>query len=101
MTPIRERKDARVERDEARAQLLGTVGDVRKATAPSALVELVKGAAKARAIQIAVGSLVSARKRPVAFAGVAIVSALFAFRKPLAAAIKRRFKTEKNDERPD
>lgn len=101
MNPIRERTDARIERDEARSRLIGTLADVKKATAPSALANLFKDAAKTRALQMTAGSLLAARKRPVALAGIALASALFAFRKPLAAAFKRRFKTEKNDERSD
>lgn len=101
MNPLRERKNARTERDEARSRLFGTLSDVKKATAPSALADLIKNAAKARAVQMAAGSLVAARKRPAAVAGAAIAAALFVFRKPLAAAFKRRFKTENNDERSD
>ncbi len=92
MTPIRERKDARGERDLARLRLSGTLREVRRAAAPAALIELAKNAAKARAVRMAVGAVVTARKRPLALVGAAIASLHVLFRKPLAANLKRRFK---------
>jgi hypothetical protein len=93
--------DARNEAKEARARLTGTLGQVKHGLLPSTLIGVAKNAAKARALQVAVGSLLTARKRPKTAALVAIASMLYAFRKPLTAALRQRPAKEKNDDQID
>lgn len=80
----------RVEADVAKARLTGTVQQMKSRAAPSALVGFAKNAAKARVASFAIGAILGARKRPLMAVGVALASALYAFRKPLIDALKSR-----------
>ncbi len=92
---------ARAEAKRARSRLSGTVGAVKHGLLPATLIGVAKDAAKARAFKLAVGSILAARKRPKTAALVAIASALYAFRKPLAAAVKQRAAKENDDDQID
>lgn len=89
---------ARDEADAAKARLVKTADTLKANVLPAALIATATGLVKARAAKFAINSLLSARKRPALAAGVAVASALYAFRKPLAAAIRKRQIKETNDE---
>jgi hypothetical protein len=101
-------KAAESEAEAAKARLGGSFDAVKSQLLPAAIIPvtraagmLVKRAAKKQAVKIALGSAAAARRKPATALGIAAVYAIFAFRKPIVAALKRRMKTEKNDERPD
>lgn len=89
---------ARANAEAARLKLKGTASAVKAGTAPSALMGIVKDVAKARAIKFAVGSLLATRRNPKIALGVAVASALYAFRKPLIDALRQRSKPENDHE---
>ncbi len=89
---------AREDAEAAKAQLVKTADTLKASVLPAALVATATSLVKARAAKFAINSLLSARKRPALAAGVAVVSALYAFRKPLAAAIRQRQKKETDNE---
>lgn len=101
-------KTAEEEARAARARLEGTYRNVRSSLLPAALVpvskvagQLARNAVKKQAIRFAIGSAIAARRKPVVALGVVVAGALYALRKPLAAAWSRRRKKETHDERTD
>jgi hypothetical protein len=92
---------ARDEAAAAKARLVKTADTLKASVVPAALVAAATGLVKARAAKFAINSLLSARRRPGLAAGVAVASALYAFRKPLAAAIRKRQIKETNNEPTD
>ncbi len=89
---------ARQDADHAKSQLVQTAGTLKSSILPAALVATVSGLIRARAATFVINSLLSARKKPRVAAGVAIATALYAFRKPLADAMRRRQSKETSDE---
>jgi chromate transport protein ChrA len=101
-------KSAEAEARAARERLEGTYRSVRSGLLPAALMpvgkvagQLARNAVRKRAIKLAIGSAVAARRRPVIAWGVIVAGALYALRNPLAAAWRRRREKETQDERTD
>jgi high-affinity Fe2+/Pb2+ permease len=101
-------KMAENEAEAAKAKLEGSFDAVKSQLLPAAIIPvtraagmLARRAAKKQATKIALGSAAAARRKPGTALGIAAVYAIFTFRKPIVAALKRRMKTERSDERPD
>lgn len=81
-TPAAERA-----RDEARARLSETLGEIQHRLAPSTIVEDVIGDVRQRAS----GAVATVKARPVLAATVAGLLGLLLIRKPLTRAVTKRF----------
>lgn len=92
---------ARADALAARQRLESTAAKVKGELAPASLADAAKSAARARSGKIATAALLVARRHPAAAIGVALASALYMFRKPVAAIWRRRKTRETDDERTD
>jgi hypothetical protein len=98
-------RKAQAEADAARKRLEGTYRSMRSSLLPAAIVpvgraagQLARRAVRKRAVKLAASSLTTASRRPGLAFGALLAGALFLFRKPLVAALKRRKTKEPHDE---
>lgn len=101
-------KAAEAEAFAARERLKGRYADLRAGAIPAALLPVGKVAGllasptvRKHGFRLAKVGLAAARRHPKVAAAVAVAGALFAFRKPIAQAWKKRVSKEKVNERAD